>query len=122
MENERYAAEMLRAIGMSPKYKGYAYILFMLRLISENPARTQNLSLMLYQAVCARFRVSVATVERNVRFTIRRTWERDEDGRMRRLFQSYGISYVPTNRECVCVLADRMLHGGISSSLRHTAL
>lgn len=116
MENELRAAEMLRSIGMSPKYKGYAYILYMLRLSLEDPLRTHNVSTQLYSQVCERFNVPPTAVERNVRFAIRRTWESDADGRMRRLFQSYGICYIPTNRECVCILTDRMLHGSISAA------
>ena len=106
MKSKSYASELLRAVGMSPKYKGYAYVLHMLDLAVEDISRTQNMSLRLYALTCEHYHVSPITVERNARFAIRRTWEADHSRRMHRLFEEYGIFYAPTNREFICVLAD----------------
>ncbi len=118
METKRYAAEMLRAIGLSPKYKGYAYILYMLDLAVQDISRTHNISAQLYSAVCERYHVSPIMVERNTRFAIRRGWEEDYSGKMRRFFQGYGISYIPTNREFICVLSECICNGEIPAPVQ----
>ena len=111
MEIQSYIADFLHAIGISPKYKGYAYILHILCLSANDISRTQNMSAQLYQSVCEHYQVTPMTVERNLRFAIKRTWESDPYLKMRRLFASYGIYFVPTNREFICVLADCICNG-----------
>ncbi len=106
MQSNARAKDILRAIGMSPKYKGYVYVRHMLHLAIEDSTRMQNMTERLYTEVCTRYRVTRVTVERNARFTIRRTWEADSSGKMHRIFAAYGIYYAPTNREFLCVLAD----------------
>ena len=110
METEKYAARLLRAIGMSPKYKGYAYILYILTLAIEDTSLTHNISSQLYSLVCDKYHVHSHIVERNIRFAIKRTWEAQNSAKMHQLFQIYGIDYVPTNREFICIMTDCAAH------------
>ena len=110
MDQEKYVARLLRTIGMSPKYRGYVYILYILTLVMEDPSRTQNISALLYSLVCDRYSVAPNIVERNIRFAIKRTWENENNERIHKLFSNYGIDYVPTNREFICVMADCACH------------
>ncbi len=118
METERYAAKILRLIGMSPKYKGYSYILYMLTLAIEDSTRTHNISAQLYSLVCDRFHVAPQLVERNIRFAILRTWQAESNVRMHQLFCDYGIDYVPTNREFICVMTDCAFHKSFPTAIQ----
>ncbi len=110
METEMYAAELLRAIGMSPKYKGYVYLLYILSLTIEDATRMHNVSTRLYVPVCEKYQLEPYIVERNIRFAIRRTWEAQNSEKMRSLFMSYDIDYIPTNREFICIMTDYACH------------
>ncbi|MDO5111573.1 MAG: sporulation initiation factor Spo0A C-terminal domain-containing protein [Clostridia bacterium] len=111
MEKTRMAAETLRSVGLSPKYKGYVYALHMLCLSLEDFTCVHNMAARLYSATCEKYGVTPRAVERNIRFAIRRAWESDRTGLMHRLFQSYGVYYTPTNREFIAVLSDYMRLG-----------
>lgn len=111
MHAHKQAAKLLHATGMSPKYKGHAYALYMLGLAIEDPARTHNLRAQLYLPACAHFHTSAQLIERNLRFAIARNYEAAHGEGMRRLFRAYGIDYAPTNREFLCVLTHCAHHG-----------
>lgn len=117
METDRIAAELLHTIGMSPKYKGYAYSHYALALSILDMTRTHNMSANLYKMICEHYQVSSYIVERNIRFAIKRAWEDDFTGNMHRLFQSYGVDYVPTNREFICILTDCIRHNPTATNL-----
>ena len=110
--NAKLVAETLRGIGLSPKYKGYVYALYMLCLALDDFTRVHSMAARLYGAACEKYNATSGAVERNLRFAIRRAWDADHTGAMHRLFQSYSIFYTPTNREFIAVLSDYMRLGG----------
>ena len=112
MDKTRLAAETLRSVGVSPKYKGYVYALYMLCLSLDDFTCVHNMAARLYRATCEKYGANPRAVERNIRFAIRRAWESDSTGVMHRLFQSYGVYDTPTNREFIAVLSDYMHLGG----------
>ncbi|MDD4075332.1 MAG: sporulation initiation factor Spo0A C-terminal domain-containing protein [Eubacteriales bacterium] len=118
MEKTKIAAETLRNVGISPKYKGYVYALYMLCLSMDDFTRVHNMTTQLYGFTCEKYNANPGAVERNIRFAIRRAWESDQSGAMHRLFQSYGIYYTPTNREFIAVLSDYMCHGKEHASMQ----
>ena len=118
METEKLAAELLHSVGMSPKYKGYTFSHFILTLSIRDITRTYNMSALLYNAVSEHYKVSPCIVERNIRFAIKRAWEEDYTGNMHRLFNSYGINYIPTNREFICILTDCVRHDRSVSNIQ----
>ncbi len=108
MHSYRKPAEVLRNIGMHPKYKGYAYILCILTMTQHYPAMVYNLSRELYPVVMDKYGVSMAGVERNIRFAIKRTWEEGNHCMLEGLFGAYETDWIPTNSEFIAVLTEGM--------------
>jgi two-component system response regulator (stage 0 sporulation protein A) len=106
METDRNVAEVLRAIGMSPKYKGYCYLLFMLGYAHMNPEHVYSSSSALYPAAMEHFGLSRKNLERNIRFAIERAWENPVNPGMQELFRTYDITYVPTIREFISIVTE----------------
>lgn len=102
----RNAANLLRNVGMHPKYKGYAYMLLMLQKTQEQPEVMYNISGGLYPAVMERYGVSQAAVERCIRFAIRRTWESGNTDMLKELFGAYETGCVPTTGEFIAVMTE----------------
>ena len=102
----RNAANLLRTVGMHPKYKGYAYVLLMLQRTQIEPESMYNISSGLYPMVMEKYGVSRAAVERCVRFAIKRTWETGNVQRLEELFGDYETGCIPTNREFIAVMTE----------------
>ena len=102
-------AHLLRLIGMHPRYKGYAYILFILTLLREKPEYLYNLRAKVYPLLMERFDCSMAGIERNIRFVVQRTCER---GNLEALSMLFGCSnWPPTNSEFIAVLSQCHQYG-----------
>lgn len=59
--------------------------------------------------------VSIAGVERNIRFAINKTWEEGNQAAIHRYFGAYETGYAPTNSEFIavlieCIQYDRVMH------------
>lgn len=102
----RNAANLLRTVGMHPKYKGYAYILLMLQKTQVEPETMYNISSGLYPLVMERYGVSQAAVERCIRFAIRRTWEIGNVEMLEELFSAYETGCIPTTSEFIAVMTE----------------
>ena len=102
-------ADILRSLGMHPKYKGYTYILFILQLTQLHPTYIYSMNEILYKTTAQEFGVSVVSVERNIRFVIKRTWEFGNAAELMRLFDVYDAKYAPTNGEFIAVLTECLI-------------
>lgn len=100
------AADLLRKVGMHPKYKGYAYVLVMLQKTQVEPEAMYNISSVLYPLVMQRYGVSRAAVERCIRFAIQRTWESGNASILEELFGAYEMGCVPTTSEFIAVMTE----------------
>ncbi len=105
----REAADVLKYIGMNPKYRGYIYMLLMLQITQNHPQAIFNLSRELYSAVAKEYGVSLISVERGVRFAIRRTWEDGNIAVLRKLFGGYDRRFAPTNGEFIATVTECLL-------------
>ena len=77
-----------------------------------DPISVHCVSNLLYAQVAEEYNVSVASVERNIRFAIQRAWAEDGAERFGRYFGGgKPARYTPTNREFIAVLTDHLLHG-----------
>ena len=79
MYEKRSAANMLRAVGMHPKYKGYAYVLCILEKTGMEPERLYGSAGEMYRLVEEKFGIKRAAMERCIRFAIQRTWDTGND-------------------------------------------
>ncbi|HWR18371.1 MAG TPA: sporulation initiation factor Spo0A C-terminal domain-containing protein [Clostridia bacterium] len=106
----RDPANVLRAIGMPPKYKGYAYVQYILMLTQQRQEYMYHLTTQLYPRVAQHFDVTQVSVERNIRFAIRRTWDSGNKTELRRLFCVYDVRWIPTNSEFISVLTEVIIN------------
>ena len=102
-------ADVLRELGMQPKYKGYAYLLFILQQTEAKPELMYSLSNELYPMVLAHFDIPKQNLERNIRFAIKRTWESGNKAAIRRLFGAYSVQDAPSVTEFITILTECML-------------
>lgn len=103
------AANLLRTVGMHPKYKGYAYVLLMLQRTQVEPESMYNISSVLYPLVTEKYGVTQAAVERCIRFAIRRTWETGNIGMLEEIFGAYETGCIPTTGEFIAVMTECIL-------------
>ena len=90
MYEKRSAANMLRAVGMHPKYKGYAYVLCILEKTGMEPERLYGSAGEMYRLVEEKFGIKRAAMERCIRFAIQRTWDTGND-KLKELFGAYDV-------------------------------
>ena len=90
MYEKRSAANMLRAVGMHPKYKGYAYVLCILEKTGMEPERLYGSAGEMYRLVEEKFGIKRAAMERCIRFAIQRTWDTGND-KLKELFHPWFI-------------------------------
>ena len=102
-------ADVLRELGMQPKYKGYAYLLFILQQTEAKPELMYSLSHELYPMVLAHFDIPKQNLERNIRFAIKRTWESGNKAAIRRLFGAYSVQDAPSVTEFITILTECMM-------------
>lgn len=107
MYSAKKAANVLRAVGMHPKYKGYAYMHYILMHTGPTGERV-CLSTIFYPMITKEFGVSVSAVERCLRFAIKRTWEAGNQETLQQIFGAYDTQYVPSVGEFVAVMAECM--------------
>ncbi len=102
-------ADVLREIGMQPKYKGYAYVLFILQQTEAHPELMYNLSKGVYPMTMRRFCISRQNLERNIRFAIKRTWETGNKRAIRKIFGPYALQDRPSITEFITILTECMI-------------
>ena len=113
-------ADILRTLGMHPKYKGYAYMLSVLSITRLHPAYVYSITTHLYKSVAREFGTSLTSVERNIRFAIKRTWENGNKCELVRMFHVYDANYIPTNAEFIAVLTECMYNGRFQAPVQLT--
>lgn len=118
MTQWRDPANVLRSIGMHPKYKGYAYVHHILRLTHDHQEYVYHLSALLYEEVARHYAVSKVSVERNIRFAIKRTWESGNKAELRRLFCVYDVEWIPTNAEFISVITEAIINDRTNDSIQ----
>lgn len=109
MYNKVYPADVLREVGMLPKYKGYAYLLFMLQQTENSPEMMYDLCRGLYPMTMRHFLITRNNMERNIRFAISRTWQHGNQTAIRRIFGAYDMQDVPSVTEFITILTECML-------------
>ncbi len=109
MYDRVFPADVLREVGMRPKYKGYAYALFMLQQTEIHPEMMYDLSNGLYPLTMRHFMITRNNMERNIRFAILRTWEEGNKPAIRRIFDAYDMHDVPSIAEFITILTECML-------------
>ena len=97
-------AKLLRSLGMLPKYRGYAYLLYIFKMTTEHPEYIYQLSKTVYPLVMENFKIGKTSVERNIRFAIKRAWESGDKDELDRWFGKRRDGWPPTNAEFISTL------------------
>lgn len=71
------AYDLLRRLGVTAEYKGYAYAAYAVALCAERPELLQVVTKDLYPEVARRYRTTWHAVERNIRTVIAVAWKRN---------------------------------------------
>ena len=108
MYEKRNAANMLRAVGMHPKYK--AYVLCILEKTGMEPERLYGSAGEMYRLVEEKFGIKRAAMERCIRFAIQRTWDTGND-KLKELFGAYDVCCMPTITEFLAVMTEGLCCG-----------
>ena len=93
----------LRAIGITPRYHGYAQAVLAIGLVLEDDARLGSVMKEVYWEVADRCGCSRYAVERNLRTISHRAW-RTAPERLREI-AGYPLSASPTASELIAILA-----------------
>ena len=109
MYDRIFPADVLREIGMLPKYKGYAYLLFILQQTEINPEMMYDLSQKLYPMTMRHFLITRNNMERNIRFAICRTWQSGNKAAIQRIFGAYELQDVPSIVDFITIITECML-------------
>lgn len=72
-------SELLRAIGMPIKMVGYKYLRDAIEMAVDEPDSDLSITKTVYPAVAEEYGTSPTNVERNIRYIIAATWERNEE-------------------------------------------
>lgn len=108
---EERISEILIAIGVAPKIKGYGYLREAIRLVALNPKMMSGVTKGLYPAVAAKYGSSASKVERAIRHAIETAWNRERMDVLHSLFgaKAYLCDVRPTNSEFIALVADKLL-------------
>lgn len=107
-DRRTYVSNLLTALGISSKLRGYNYLRAAILAMLENPM--QSITKELYPAVARELRCTPSQVERSIRNAIQQAWEKRSDETWLRYFPGNEDGSVPrpSNATFICRLADRI--------------
>lgn len=103
--------ELLILLGISPKWKGFAYLRDAAKIMAETPGL--SITKELYPAVGKKHNTTGSLVERSIRSAINSAWEKRNDQIWRQCFivDSAGNVPHPTNSVFITCIANRIQNG-----------
>lgn len=99
------AERLLRRLGCTRKLRGFPYTVYMVERIKEDPEAVSQITKQLYPETAARFGVSGAVVERNLRTMVRHCWAWPDHALLEHIAGG-PLCYCPTNAEFLDMMAD----------------
>lgn len=104
--NTTTISELLASIGVSPNYKGYSSLVYLVDLSTTYNGQVFPRMKDLYQQTAEHLNISASNVEYNVRTIIKRYWNQDDSWETFCSVTHYHLTYNLTTKEFVSVLAD----------------
>ena len=95
---------LLTSLGIPATYLGQRYLIYALHLCLENEDYFSSITKQLYPDVAQHFRVSPASVERDIRTAIRRCWNRGNRSLLSQL-AGYPLTQCPSPGYFLSLLA-----------------
>lgn len=103
---------MLKALGISKRARGYAYLQAAAEAVARDPSLTIALTKRLYPDIAARYGTTPFGVERGIRYAVETAWSRSDAGTLERLLGE-SVKGKPTNGEFIAGLAHLLEEEGL---------
>lgn len=92
------AEQLLRGLGATGNLKGFAYAIYMIEQVIDDPRSGTLITKCLYPETAKHFNVTAESVERNLRTVIRACWNRPDRNLLEKVAGTHLHRY-PTNSE-----------------------
>lgn len=92
------AEQLLRRLGVSGKLRGFYYTIYMIERVAKDPMAVLLITKCLYPETAKQFRVSMYSVERNLRTLVHFCWYQGDRAFLEAVAGRY-IPQKPTNSE-----------------------
>lgn len=96
--------DLVKALGIMPKVKGYYYIIDAVEIIRKNPGEPLLITKDIYPVIALKYRTSIECVERVIRTAIHNAWINNKKTMDR--IAGYPLRFKPTNKEFLFMIAD----------------
>lgn len=107
-EANQELTSLLNTLGISPKLKGYHYILFSLKQAIDDPKSLEFITKSLYPQIAKKYETTPSSVERAIRYAIEISFDRGNIEVIQEIF-GYTVNISkgrPTNSEFFSVLTN----------------
>ena len=112
-------SDILSKLCVTPNYHGYMYLREAIKIAVDEPVNKRGFSTHIYNRIAKRCDVSAASVERNIRTAINKSWDKASVGVKNELFGTFvsNTQWRPTNSEFILIIADMINRGCIKSEV-----
>lgn len=120
MECKLITKNILHKLGTNKRYAGYDYIIYGIKLISQNEMLMSNVTKILYADIAKEFNTTTSCVERNIRNAINAIWRNINNDNLVLLSAIFGDRYVakkPTNKVFLELLYEYVKQNGLLNDL-----
>lgn len=103
-----HISDILNRLCVTPNYNGYMYLREAIKMAVCEPINSRGFSTKIYPKIAEEFGVSPASVERNIRTAIIKSWERTTASIKAEMFGLFtaNTQWRPTNSEFILIIAD----------------
>lgn len=111
-------SEALNRLCVTPNYNGYMYLREAIKMAVLEPINSRGFSTKIYPKIASDFGVSPASIERNIRTAIVKSWEKAPLADKTEIFGPFSSNtkWHPTNGEFILIIADKINRAMIYTS------
>ncbi len=103
-----HISDILKNLCVTPNYNGYTYLREAIKIALNQPISSRGFSTKIYPLIAEKFEVSSASIERNIRTAINKSWDRASTDIKADMFGLFAANkqWKPTNSEYILIIAD----------------
>ncbi|MCD8020531.1 MAG: sporulation initiation factor Spo0A C-terminal domain-containing protein [Clostridiales bacterium] len=102
-KSENIRKTLLR-LGVTPRYVGFDYVIYAIRLSTENSQYLISVTKELYPEIAKCYRTSACSVERNIRTIITNIWKKNPE--LLSKIAGYPLEKQPTASEFIAIMRE----------------
>lgn len=111
-EKKKAVSNLIRLFGITPRYKGYVYVIeavvMNMQLIESDHA--PRITKDIYPQIGARYKVTTASIEKNIRQVVEMCWEADAETIS--LMAGFPLLRKPSNAQFLDILSCYLIDNG----------